>query len=124
MRDQASSPERTLEGFTCSFRSLADESQRLYAEGNQHKTSNIKEDDLPNPEEAVNHPKHYNSHPSGVECIEITEHYNFCVGNAIKYVWRAGLKGTEDDTKHTEDLKKAVWYLNREIERLGKFGKS
>ncbi len=41
---------------------------------------------------SVDHPPHYNSHPSGVECIEITEHYNFCVGNAIKYVWRAGLK--------------------------------
>jgi hypothetical protein len=61
----------------------------------------------------VNHPTHYTGHPSGVECITITEHFNFCRGNAIKYIWRAGQKmGT------IQDLKKAVWYLNREIERL------
>lgn len=59
----------------------------------------------------VNHPKHYTEHPSGIECIQITEHMNFCLGNAMKYIWRADLKGG------TEDLKKAVWYLTREIER-------
>ena len=58
----------------------------------------------------VNHPPHYNAHPSGVECIAITEHYGFCIGNAIKYLWRAGLKGDA-----VEDLKKARWYLDREI---------
>jgi hypothetical protein len=63
---------------------------------------------------SVNHPKHYNSHPSGVECITIAEGFNFNIGNAIKYVWRAGLKGERD----IEDLEKAVWYINREIERL------
>ena len=41
--------------------------------------------------DTVNHPAHYNTHPSGVECIEITEHFNFNIGNAIKYLWRAGL---------------------------------
>ena len=61
----------------------------------------------------VNKPPHYTAHPSGVECIQITEHMNFCLGNALKYIWRAGLKQNE-----VEDLKKAVWYLNREIERL------
>ena len=61
----------------------------------------------------VNHPKHYTEHPSGVECIEITEHMNFCVGNAIKYLWRAGLKGEQ-----VEDLRKARWYIDREIARL------
>ena len=61
----------------------------------------------------VNHPKHYTSHPSGVECIEIAEHMNFCLGNATKYVWRASLKGNQ-----IEDLKKARWYIDREIERL------
>ena len=61
-------------------------------------------------------PPHYRSHPSGVECITITEHMNFNLGNAVKYIWRAGLK-TED--AHT-DLAKAVWYVNREIERLSK----
>jgi hypothetical protein len=62
----------------------------------------------------VNHPKHYTSHPSGVECIEITEHMNFNLGNATKYVWRSSLKG-----KDVEDLKKAIWYLEREIARIG-----
>ena len=61
----------------------------------------------------VNHPKHYTEHPSGVECIEITEHLNFCVGNAIKYLWRAGLKGEQ-----VEDLRKARWYIDREISRI------
>ncbi len=63
--------------------------------------------------EAVNHPKHYNSHPSGVECITVVEHMNFCLGNAMKYIWRAGEKG---DAK--EDIRKAIWYLNRELERI------
>lgn len=69
--------------------------------------------------DSVNNPTHYNSHPSGIECITIAEHHNFCIGNAIKYLWRAGLKGDGDNNKHIEDLKKAVWYIEREIERLG-----
>ena len=64
----------------------------------------------------VNHPSHYTEHPSGIECIEVTEHLSFCVGNAIKYLWRADLK--HDDA--IEDLKKAAWYINREIERRKK----
>lgn len=64
--------------------------------------------------DSVNHPKHYTSHPSGVECIQITEHHNFCIGNAIKYIWRAGLKGESE----VEDLQKAIWYINREIQRI------
>lgn len=63
--------------------------------------------------DAVNNPPHYNSHPSGVECITVTEHFSFCLGNAIKYLWRAGLKGDA-----LEDLKKARWYIEREISRL------
>jgi hypothetical protein len=62
--------------------------------------------------DAVNHPKHYTSHPSGVECIEVTEHFNFNLGNAIKYIWRADSKGQD-----IEDLRKARWYLDREILR-------
>ncbi len=62
----------------------------------------------------VNHPAHYTGHPSGVECIDITEHMNFCLGNAIKYVWRAGLKSNSP----VEDLRKARWYIDREIQRL------
>jgi hypothetical protein len=71
----------------------------------------------------VNHPKHYTSHPSGVECIEITEHYNFCIGNGIKYLWRQGLKtGANEDVldKQIEDCEKAVWYIKRHIENLRK----
>jgi len=61
----------------------------------------------------VNHPKHYTSHPSGVECITVVEHMTFNRGNAIKYIWRAADKG-----KEIEDLEKAKWYIEREIERL------
>ena len=60
----------------------------------------------------VNHPKHYTSHPSGVECIEITQHMMFNTGNAIKYIWRADLKGNA-----IEDIEKAIWYLNQEVKR-------
>jgi hypothetical protein len=61
-------------------------------------------------EDLVNHPKHYTSHPSGIECIQVTEHMGFNLGNAMKYIWRADEKG-----KAVEDLRKAVWYINREI---------
>ena len=59
----------------------------------------------------VNHPAHYTSHPSGVECITITLHMNFNLGNALKYIWRADLKGG------IQDLEKAIFYLNDEIKR-------
>ena len=59
----------------------------------------------------VNHPPHYTGHPSGVECIAITEHMGFCLGNAVKYIWRADLKNDA-----IEDLKKARWYIDREID--------
>jgi hypothetical protein len=60
----------------------------------------------------VNHPPHYTSHPSGVECIQITEHMGFNLGNALKYIWRADLKGSA-----VEDLEKAIFYINRELEK-------
>lgn len=89
----------------------------------------------------VNHPLHYTSDPSGVECIEITRHRNFNIGNAIKYLWRAGLKledvSVADElrdslskeptgllvrkvsrAKQIEDLQKAIFYINDEIGRL------
>lgn len=69
----------------------------------------------------VNHPPHYTSDPSGVECIEITRHRNFNVGNAFKYLWRAGLKKDEvlsDTAKTIEDLRKAMFYIEDEIKRL------
>lgn len=58
----------------------------------------------------VNHPKHYTAHKSGIECIQITRHFNFCLGNAIKYIWRADLKNDA-----VEDLRKAIWYIQEEI---------
>ena len=60
----------------------------------------------------IDHPPHYTAHPSGVECIDIVEAFNFNIGNAMKYLWRAGLKGDAD-----ADLQKARWYIDREIER-------
>ena len=60
----------------------------------------------------VNHPPHYTSHPSGVECIQITEHMGFNLGNALKYIWRADLKGSA-----VEDLEKAIFYINRELDK-------
>jgi Protein of unknwon function (DUF3310) len=62
--------------------------------------------------DSVDHPKHYNTVPN-IECIDVVRHFNFNRGNAIKYVWRAGNKGDE-----IEDLKKAIWYLQDEINRL------
>ncbi len=61
----------------------------------------------------VNHPKHYTTHPSGIECIQITRHMTFNLGNAVKYIWRSEYK--ED---RIVDLEKAKWYIEDEIKRL------
>lgn len=63
----------------------------------------------------VNHPPHYGSHPSGVDCIDVVEHFDFNVGNAIKYLWRHREKGDP-----LQDLKKARWYVDRAIQKLEK----
>ena len=63
----------------------------------------------------VNNPKHYTSDPSGIECIEISENWSFCLGNALKYIWRSGKKDAEAEI---QDLQKAAWYINDEIKRL------
>lgn len=60
----------------------------------------------------VNHPPHYNEHPTGIECIDVTEWMSFNLGNAVKYIWRADLKGNAD-----QDIEKAIWFLKRELER-------
>ena len=65
----------------------------------------------------VHHPKHYTSHASGIECIQITEHMGFNLGNAMKYIWRADLKHNA-----VEDMKKAVWYIQREIAKRAEKG--
>jgi hypothetical protein len=74
---------------------------------------------MPYPPDMVNHPPHYRAHPSGVECIQITEHFGFCIGNAIKYLWRADEKGNA-----IEDLAKAAWYIQREIRRRTPVGEN
>lgn len=81
----------------------------------------IQEDMANKTNDMVNHPKHYTSHPSGVECIEITRYYCFAIGSAIKYLWRAGLKqeqGMADKEKEIQDLEKAIWYINDRIKQL------
>ena len=60
--------------------------------------------------DAVNQPKHYTAHPSGIECIQVTEHMGFNLGNALKYIWRCDLKKDA-----IEDLNKAIWYIQREL---------
>jgi len=76
--------------------------------------SDYKEDGYKQPD-VVNHPPHYLQHPSGVECIQITEHMGFNLGNAVKYIWRCDLKKDA-----IEDISKAIWYLQREIQRISK----
>lgn len=68
--------------------------------------------------DAVNHPSHYNALP--VECIDVVEHYNFCIGSALKYLWRAGLKPGSDKVT---DLQKARWFIDRELQRIESFEK-
>ena len=63
--------------------------------------------------EKIDHPPHYKAHPSGIEAIQVCEGFNFNLGCAIKYIWRAGLKGDV-----LEDLKKGRWYIDREIARI------
>lgn len=62
----------------------------------------------------VSHPKHYTSY-KGIEVIQLTEQMNFNRGNAVKYIARAGIKDKENEV---QDLRKAVWYLEREIGRI------
>lgn len=57
---------------------------------------------------------HYNEHPTGIECIQVVQWFNFNLGNVIKYVWRAGLKTKEP----IKDLKKAKDYIEYEIKRI------
>ena len=70
------------------------------------------------PNERVDHPRHYNQHSSGIECIELIEHLPCNLGNAVKYLWRCGLKTTETPLR---DLKSALWYHQREVERIRVF---
>lgn len=76
-------------------------------------------------EDRVNHPSHYTwiKDKCGIEVIDITEHMDFCLGNATKYILRAGHKsekGYEGNQKEIEDLNKAIWYIKRKIRGLKK----
>ena len=100
------------------FKSSGEDKQTYINEVERLKGNNTMHYDEQREEELddmVNNPPHYTQHPSGVECINITEHYNFNIGNAIKYLWRSDEK--HDDAG--EDLKKAAWYINRELNRRG-----
>jgi len=66
----------------------------------------------PEVSDAVDHPKHYNSHPSGIECIEVIRHMPHNIGAAMKYLWRAGLK---DGAPTEQDYEKAIWYIRDQI---------
>ena len=77
----------------------------------------------------VNHPAHYTwlKDLCGIEVIDITRHMNFCRGNALKYILRAGHKkdsSLTDTEKQIEDLNKAIWYLKDEIKRITEFDNS
>lgn len=62
--------------------------------------------------DAVDHPPHYKAHPSGIECIQVTEWMGFNLGNAVKYIWRCDEKGAD-----VQDLEKAIWYIQREVKK-------
>ncbi len=70
-------------------------------------------------EDMVNHPPHYSGNPEGIECIQVVRYMNFNIGNAVKYLWRAGKKGD-----YIQDLEKAVLYINDELNRVRKDGAS
>lgn len=74
---------------------------------------------MPKPKEHVVHPSHYNQHPSGIECMDVVKHMDFCLGNVIKYVWRSEYKGNQ-----LEDLRKAMVYLQTKINMLEQGEKS
>ena len=82
------------------------------SDGGFYYKSELELADEKEPFNPVTKPSHYNSHPSGIQCIDITKHMGFNLGNVIKYVWRADLKDNA-----IEDLKKAKWYIENEIEK-------
>jgi hypothetical protein len=71
------------------------------------------EEDIEPKSNNVDHPDHYNKHPSGIEAIDVCQHMSFNLGNAVKYIWRADHKGNGK-----QDLEKAMWYIKKEIERV------
>lgn len=102
-----------------------DNPNNIDIKGIYRRVKNIDIDDTndDNKSDNVNHPSHYNFHPSGIECIEVARHFCFDIGNAIKYLWRAGLKkeqGMSNLEKEIEDCNKAIWYIKDHINMLNK----
>ncbi len=95
-------------GWQCTATTLKTDSKEFQDSIDQYYKEKARED------REIDRPFHYTNHPSGIECIQITEHMNFCLGNALKYIWRAGIKAGQPREK---DLRKALWYINRELER-------
>lgn len=87
---------------------------RIKMQQNALRIENIRLEDAKRKADMVNHPPHYTEHPSGIECIEITRHMSFNLGNVVKYVWRADLKNG------IEDLEKAQFYIKDEIAKFKK----
>lgn len=116
LNDDLKAPRRYLEtNSPCLHNCQWYESKGCYFCSSCHEQLvNIKNGKYALKDDPIDHPKHYTQHPSGIECIQITEHMNFNLGNALKYIWRADLKNG------LEDLKKAAWYVNREIELRSK----
>lgn len=72
--------------------------------------------------EQVNHPAHYTWHPAGIEAVAVCEAFNYNLGNAIAYIWRSGGSVTKGEIE--TDLEKAIWYIQRELERIREGGKA
>lgn len=98
-----------------------------YYEKNNNNSVRSSDSTTKHSNDMVNHPAHYTTHPSGIECIEVTRHYCFSIGNAIKYLWRAGIKSEasmSNKDKEIQDLKKAIWYINDRINQLENEGRN
>lgn len=110
---------RQKQGCSCS---KMIKNQEIFPRGERIRTERPKED-------IVNHPNHYNKHPSGIECIEVVRHMNYNRGKAMAYIWRAGEKmysanGNQMTLLESEiyDLNKAIWHLKDEVKSIsGKF---
>ena len=100
-----------------------DKFEKIYRRTADDVNETSSNDNVNNKSNNVEHPSHYTSHPSGVECITVTRHFCFDIGNAIKYLWRAGLKkeqGMSNLEKEIEDCNKAIWYIKDYIKMLNK----
>lgn len=115
-------PMKHDRGCTCVPCDIVREQRHLARHGApQHRPQTGHTMPYPPREDPVKRPAHYTSDPSGVECIQIVRHRNFNVGNALKYLWRAGLKSSGNLApleKQVQDLEKARWYIDDEIGRL------